>query len=143
MPPDQVLAEVVHRLPGRLRLRVRSDLPPAAIIEELLDRLAALEGVSSVRYRRATGSLLIAHDPGTDDLLERLAAIGLEPFASTPGDAPAGKVGAGDKMTARHVLQGGLIAVAIIEALKGNVFPPAITLLRYAGALSVLDGKTD
>lgn len=54
--------EVVHSLPGRLRLRLSAlrDQPNAAV--EVADALAALDGVVDVQVRPFTGSILCRYD---------------------------------------------------------------------------------
>jgi hypothetical protein len=55
--------EVVHRIPGRLRVRV----PSAADGAQLRDVVAALPGVSSATWSPLTRGLLVLYDPERAD----------------------------------------------------------------------------
>ena len=63
--------EVVHRIPGRLRVRV----PPAADGGQLRDAIAALPGVSSAAWSPLTRGLLVLYDPERADETAIVAAI--------------------------------------------------------------------
>jgi hypothetical protein len=54
-------AEIVHQLPGRLRLRVPAARGNPQFFGDLAQRLGTLAGVRQVRANPRTGSLLVAH----------------------------------------------------------------------------------
>jgi hypothetical protein len=66
------LAELVHQLPGRLRLRVDSRRGDAAFFAGVAKRVAEIAGVRAIRANPRTGSLLIEYD-GTAEALARSA----------------------------------------------------------------------
>ena len=63
--------EVVHRIPGRLRVRV----PPGANGAQLRDTVAALPGVSSATWSPLTRGLLVLYDPERADETTIVATI--------------------------------------------------------------------
>jgi len=83
MPDAAVLptpppAEVEHRLPGRVRLRVRTLRGDAAFFRQVEAGLADIGGVRRVRTDPRTGSILIEHDRGDDtDVLDAARESGL------------------------------------------------------------------
>jgi hypothetical protein len=67
------VAEVVHQLPARLRLRVETRRGDAAFFTAMAKRITGITEVRAVRANPRTGSLLIEHD-GTTDALVRSAS---------------------------------------------------------------------
>src|SRR5919201_2553767 len=63
--------EVVHRISGRLRVRV----PPASDGPQLRDAIGALPGVSSAAWSPLTRGLLVLYDPERADETTIVAAI--------------------------------------------------------------------
>src|SRR5262245_313779 len=63
--------EVVHRIPGRLRVRV----PAAGDAEGLSEAVAALPGVTSVTWSPLTRRLLVLYDRARADDTAIVAAI--------------------------------------------------------------------
>src|SRR5213594_1646005 len=57
--------QVVHRIPGRLRVRV----PPGVRAADLSDAVAALSGVTSVTWSPRTRGLLVLYDRERADAL--------------------------------------------------------------------------
>ena len=81
---------LVHRIPGRARLR--SDAPfGMRTAETLADRLDALEGVEGVRVNPRTGSVLLLYND--ESVFDRASALlfgaGREPERRVPAPAPA------------------------------------------------------
>jgi hypothetical protein len=92
---DPRLVYLVHRGPGRLRLRLRwlRDAPDEATA--LADRLAALPGAAEVEVRPSTGSVLVRYDPelldGERVVDEVLRATGVD-HTTLPGHESAEEV---------------------------------------------------
>jgi hypothetical protein len=61
--PPVVKLDVVHRLPGRLRLRSAALKGDRRASEEMRGQLARIAGVRSVTANPGTGSLLLQYDP--------------------------------------------------------------------------------
>jgi Heavy metal associated domain 2 len=60
LPPRDI--EIVHQLPGRLRIRAAWLKGDAGAGEEVKYRLAQIAGVKAVRANASTGSLLVEYD---------------------------------------------------------------------------------
>ena len=71
------LAELVHQLPGRLRLRVDSRRGDSAFFADMAKRVAGMAGVRAVRANPRTGSLLIEHDGAADALVRSASEQGV------------------------------------------------------------------
>ena len=72
--------DLVHQLPGRLRLRSVTLKRDARAIEERRRRLAEISGVTSVEANPSTGSLLLNYDPTVvppGSVVEVLASCGI------------------------------------------------------------------
>ena len=83
--------DVVHHLPGRLRLRSASLKGDARASEQARRALAAIEGVTSVAANPCTGSLLVEYDPTVlppSDIIDVLAGHGYMPGAPDTGVEP-------------------------------------------------------
>lgn len=83
--------QIVHEVPGRLRLRSTRLWRNPALGAALADRLRAMQGVLSAEASPRTGSLLIHHDaaPGrAESLRAEFAAVPL-PQRPAPVPAPA------------------------------------------------------
>jgi hypothetical protein len=59
--PSTLRAEVEHRIPGRLRMRVRAKRGDAGFFQRVEAALARVSGVRSVRANPQTGSILVEH----------------------------------------------------------------------------------
>jgi hypothetical protein len=92
--PAIVKLDLVHHLPGRLRLRSAELKGNARAGEEARHRLAAVEGVTSVQANPCTGSLLVEYNTTTlspDNIIDVLASHG---YVSETAEA-RGEPGAG------------------------------------------------
>ena len=91
-------AYIVHRTPGRLRIRVPSKKGDSIYFGGVRGFLASLEGVEDVAVAPATGSILVHGRVSQEDVAERARSQGLflvkeEPAAETTTfhDAVAGQ----------------------------------------------------
>ena len=119
-------AEVVHRVNGRLRLRVaerRGDGPWFATTRK---SLAAFPGVSRVTANPDTGTFLVR---GKDLALRRIPEIAEDRgwFALAGPAAP--RLPAGDALAGLAPVFFGL---AVLQAARGQIMVPALSLLWYA-----------
>jgi Heavy metal associated domain 2 len=64
----QISAHVVHRTPGRLRIKIPAARNQVAFFANLQRQLAGAEGISSVTVNPAAASLVVIHDSGVDPL---------------------------------------------------------------------------
>jgi hypothetical protein len=144
-------AYVVHRLGGRMRLKVPEKRKDAQWLAETAERLERLAGVEGVQTAPMTGSLLI-HCEDSGELEELVSQSKL--FQLTPGPIPKRPaleplvrgVAHSDHKTERHTLGGGdlrtllslvFVALAIVQLVRGQIWVPAISLLWYAATLAL------
>jgi hypothetical protein len=146
-------ATVVHRLPGRIRLRIPDRRGDLGYFDMLALELAMLDQVRGVSVNPATTSVLLRYDEPLDRLIETARTQGLftladltlhrEPieqrlrqtFASadvTVREATAGEL---DLMAASAL---GMLGLAALQALRGQLLGPAFNLAWYAGTLFLL-----
>lgn len=144
-------AEVVHCLPGRLRLRVPEKRGDEAVLRQLASGLATHPQVVSVEVRSATGGLLVVHTLGEAwQAIARHAAdrnlfAVTAPVASVAPPSIAEATVAGFKVINRRIRRatGGVIdfqsamfltfvGFAVHQARQGHMLGPVSTLLVNA-----------
>ncbi|QXP84095.1 HMA2 domain-containing protein [Methylococcus sp. ANG] len=144
-------AEIVHCLPGRLRLRVAEKRGDEAALRELASSLAAHPDVVSVDVRSPTGGLLVVHNLGEAWQPIARYAVDRNMFAVAASAAPvpppsiAETTAAGFKVINRRFRRatGGAIdfqsamfltfvGFAVHQARQGHMLGPVSTLLINA-----------
>ncbi len=143
-------AHIVHRLPRRLRLKVPEKRRDAEWLAEAAVQLERLPGVKRVEMRVVSGSLLIHHrvDAGLEG---RLASVGLFHITNAHVGSPPVldpildgltrsqrklKRRTGGRANLEVVLIVLLVSAAAVQALRGKIMVPAISLLWYAAQLA-------
>lgn len=142
-------AQVVHVLPGRLRLKVPERRGDGAFFARARDLLARQSGVAAVAVNPRTASVLIEHAPQIDPpALKRYAATHqvLRLVIPEPGSGTAA-ARAGQGLVAldtrlQDMSRGGvdtesmilaaLVIMGLVQLSRGEVLAPAATLLWYA-----------
>ncbi|MBS0003529.1 MAG: hypothetical protein KFF45_10680 [Thioalkalivibrio sp.] len=139
-------AYLVHKAPGRLRLRVpemRGDIP---FFRDLVARLSPLEDIEAVRANPDTGGVLILHRRDTQQaVLNRVTSVVnltdeeyVPPSAFSRAVTGLGKL---DEVIARETKGGSslsstiflvLMGMALAQIARGQVMAPASSLLWYA-----------
>ena len=136
MPPEAPpAARIVHRLPGRLRLRVEAKRGDAAWFDEVAATLAMISGVEQVATAPRTASITLRHDRPADDVLAAAAARGLfEVVDDGLGEGTASERlrAAVGSFSASEGLALVLTLAALRQVWRGQILPPAVTLLAYA-----------
>lgn len=144
-------AHIVHRLRRRLRLKVPDKRGDADWLAGTASRLERVSGVKRVEIRVVSGSLLIHHrtDAGLE---ERLAAVGLFRITDDHVASPPVLDPIIDGMSRSHrklerrtggranlptVLVVLLVLTAFVQTLRGQILPPAVSLLWYAATLAM------
>ncbi len=144
-------AQIVHRLPGRLRLKISEKRRDTAWFGEITPRLEKLAGVQQVEISPLSGSVLIRYEPH-EPLEQRLRRSGIleitDPAASPPPvlDTLTDVVSRSDKALERRT--GGranlrsllilvLVVLAIVQTLRGRIMIPAISLVIFATQLAL------
>lgn len=126
------LAEIAHETPGRTRLRISDRRGDAVFFAAVAAGVSAIPGVSEVKVAPLTGSVLIRHYGP----LARIRAAAQEARLFVVGDAPPiARPSQAAAIDPKVVLALGLAVAALWQLSKERVWPPALTLLWYAGHL--------
>lgn len=141
---------VVHRAPGRVRLDAPFIRGQVEHGRRIADAAAALEGVSKVEARTATGSVVIFHLDDWEPLAERIAQAAGVTIEARTEQAPVSRnalEGAADFIDAmdqgaRRALGGrtdlselaflGLIVAGTVQLARGRYMGPATALFGQA-----------
>ena len=146
-----VTAQIVHELPGRLRLRIPDKRKDAVFFNELKANALALDGIEQVFSDPLTGSLLIRHLLNSDEIrnlfrnrlnltLEAVVparpSSALAPLSTTVSIMDQGlRRATGGVTDLRVLIFLLLVALAIRQILRGQVMVPAAALLWNAFVL--------
>jgi hypothetical protein len=143
-------AYLVHRIPGRARLRVPARRNDVAFFHELAAAIAGSEGVQGVEANPRAASLLITHGGALEPILEPALGRGLLILADPEVvEAPLAAqlrsrfqdIGAGlrsasngqlDLATAAALF---FLVAGLVQLTRGPVLAPATTLLFSAASL--------
>jgi hypothetical protein len=134
------VAQIVHAIPGRARLRIVERRGDTVFFASVASGLSTIPGVHKIEVRSLTGSILIQHGAP----LERIGAAAQEARLFILGDThsapPAMPATSFDPKAAIAL---GLGALSIWQMTEGRVLPPALTLAWYAASLAGLlsDGE--
>jgi copper chaperone CopZ len=82
--------EIVHRLPGRVRIRAVWLKGNVGAAQDAKRRLAEITGVKAVTANASTGSLLVEYDPATvsrGKIIDALGAAGRSVTAAKPAES--------------------------------------------------------
>lgn len=144
--------EVAHQIDGRTRLRLRERPADQDEVLAFVEHLAGLDGIELVDYRPATGSLVVEHPPlNATEFATAVAQAGgiiepAEPPPPRPDNLMPVRVGLEqvDGLLSRMTAGGmdirtlsfiALIGLAGRQLLRGELMPPAMTLLSWAADL--------
>ncbi len=133
MADDLPIAQLVHAMPGRARLRIVERRGDEAFFAAIATRLSALPGIYHVEVRPLTGSIVIAHGAPIARIgaaAEQAGLFGLDETTEESAEWPELPI---DARTAAMV---GLGLVAVWQLLRGQIFPPAVTAAWYAAHLA-------
>ncbi len=119
------VAEIEHRIPGRIRLRVRARRGDPAFFVRLEAALAAVPGVRNVRANPQTGSVLIEHGGDEKAVLARARDQGLrttEPTDKLPAlrPAPPPDRGKGTPASPLDLAALGLAGAGLMQLVRGE-----------------------
>ncbi len=133
------VAVVVHAMSGRTRLRIAERRGDRAFFASIATGLSAMPGVSRVEARPLTGSILILHVTPFARVAAaaeraRLFAVG---DASIPLSLPATAI------DAKKAAAASLGVFALWQLSRGQILPPALTLVWYAASLTDLWSNVD
>ena len=130
-------AIIAHQSRGRTRLRFRNERGNARFFETLVRRLSAIPGISHVEVRPQTGSVLLLHQGSWMERAEQVLATGLftlmeEEAAGSSLDGATIPPG----LSPQAIVSGLMAALAALQVARGEILPPAVTLLHYADQLA-------
>ncbi len=145
--PDMTTAWIVHRIGGRLRLRVPDHKGDALYFATLVESARALPGVVDVRPNLLVGSVVIEHhdmEPGQIEAL--LGELGLDLVAGEPPAEPPLQVLTDGFAALERELRGvtgnaadlrtlgflALAAAGLFQVARGHTFSAASSLLWHA-----------
>lgn len=140
-------ARVMHGCRGRTRLGFPGQRGKPAFFRDMAHVVAALPGVVRAEGRPATGSLIVEHAGDSAEFLDLAGAAGAFAIETQHMDGPAGLLGpaltrlqaAGlpglDEFGLKHASAMVFVGMAVQQALRGNLMPPAATALWYAFSL--------
>jgi hypothetical protein len=144
-------ARIVHRLPGRLRIKFDKQKGNVAFFSMLSSELRTCPGVLDVTANPVTASALIQHTGAESKVLQFAAAHRLFKVITSNGSpadtqvrmvAGLGSINrdikrvSGGSMDLNALVVLGLTGLAIQQAIEGNVMAPALSLLWYAYSAS-------
>lgn len=150
-------ARVVHRTPGRLRLRIPSRLKDHAYFEHVCQTLAESSAVSEVVANPATASVLILHRDDADVILTLGAERHLFQPAAHPPEPPTVlehayvALHAVDRSLSERTHHRldlptaaffGLAMAGTLQVFRGAVLPAGVTLYSTAAAILLGAGRS-
>lgn len=143
-------AHLVHSIPGRMRIRVPEHRGDDRYFSRVQARLQKRPGVKSVIVNALSGSILILHDLGEEELKQYAEDNGLfhivsEVVQSSPlSERLAGHFEAvgdtfqkatGGVLDLKGITFLALAAAGVIQLVRKKALPEGTTLLWYASAL--------
>jgi hypothetical protein len=135
MPTALPEAEIVHAMPGRMRLRIPARRGDAVFFASVATGLSTIAGIDKVGTRPLTGSILIHHNAPlarVTEAAEKARLFVVTPRAASPGFPEA------ISLDPRMVVGLGLGVLALWQLTQGRVLPRAATLAWYAANLTGL-----
>lgn len=151
-------ASIVHKLPGRVRLRIPSRLRDTGYFDAVARGLVEIDSVEKVTANPTAGSILIVYNGELEWLLGEAAARGwftLETSGREKGLPFERRVAgvmeriesrlreAGAPSAMKSPLVAGLIVAGAVQLLRGRWLPSGLTLAGYAAGLSYLSQRSE
>lgn len=138
-----VRAQIVHQMPGRVRLRVRERRSDSGYFSALSQDLSRLHGVRHVKVNPDTASVVIEYAGSAETLMQQLqfhelSVQGPEKVNVTHGrPAPRAPIPSMQLVSGRDInpmfMLGTVLAVlGIVQTVRGNILVPAMSTMWYA-----------
>ena len=147
---NPTLAHVVHRMPGRARLRVVGRRHDKAYFRAVRERLNSADAVHHVEVNDKTGSILFRFDP--DYPFESLVALADDLFTLFQPVAKGSLIGlfldfysklsksigaaSQDRLRLFELFFALTVILSLVQIWRGKILPPAFTLLQIAFAIA-------
>lgn len=151
-------ASIVHKLPGRVRLRISSHIRDTSYFDGVARGLVEIDSVERVTANPAAGSILMLYRGELEWLLAEAARRGW--FTVEGGERESGppferrvagvigqvesrlrEAGAPQAMTSPLVA--GLVLAGAVQLLRGRWLPSGMTLAGCAAGLSYLSQRSE
>jgi len=136
-----VTAEIVHQLPGRIRLRLNEKRGDPEYFAALSENVSRCNGVQRVKVNPSTGSVIVEFSDSTESLVRRLeeeqglavARHEPAPRQNEPVTRPAAFHIVSNRDINPMFMVGTLLAaVGIVQTLRGKILVPSLSVLWYA-----------
>jgi hypothetical protein len=145
-----VAAHIVHRVPGRVRMRIPHRRHHHEFFADVEKRLSQCANIASVSANPTTASVLVCFEGELKTVLAQAAAVGLGALLDISDALPPIKpvdeallerltetdarivASTGGAMNGGSAVLVGLLAAALVQLWRGQTFGPAIPLLWYA-----------
>lgn len=131
------VAELIHTIPGRSRLRIVARRGDGVFFATVATGLSTLQGVRKVEVSPLTGSVLLQHDVPLNGIARAAEEARLFALATTVAPQLLAAMRE-EPVNVRILLAVGFGALALLQLGRGVVLPQAATLAWYAAALSGL-----
>ena len=119
-------AEIEHRIPGRMRLRVRNRRGDGQFFDRVASSLSQQGGIRLVRVNPATAGILVEHDGEEDAVTGSARALGLFEVVP-PAKSVASRSGApyrpsgGPTSSPLDLTAAGLAGAGLLQLARGQV----------------------
>lgn len=135
---------VIHRIPGRMRLRIPGRRGDAHYFEQFSDTCGRVDGVSTVRANPGTASVMVEFAGSEGQFLEQLQE-GCDVRIDQP--VPRGRsrnvprtagaensvhLVAGRDINPMFMTAAALATLGVIQLARGKILAPSVTLMWYA-----------
>lgn len=135
--PDIPRALIVSSLAGRMRLRLPEHQHDAAFFRLLGQAVLMLPGVTASSTNALTAGVLIRFRGPPEALLAAAAKEGV--FCA---DTPVSPLGQNSAAQLAPLGAAALALMAMLQAARGSILPPAATLIWYAASLILAAPRT-
>lgn len=142
------VAEIVHRMPGRIRLRVPERRGDEAYFSALSEQISRLDGISHAKANPRTGSIVIEFFDDERSMMQELQNQGLSieqrvispprkndqsrPFSTSDDDVEPFHIVSNRDINPMFMLGTLLAAVGIVQTFRGKILVPSLSVLWYA-----------
>ncbi len=149
------VAHIIHRVPGRARLKFPDHRGDQGLLDRLAEQLEAHGGVNQVDASGRTGSLLIRHSVSLGEIIafaeqNALFTLGGElKWRNTLASRTQAHLRTLDEritrssegnLDLRSLLIMAFLGLTLTQLIRGQILPPASTLLWYAAQLLGIKG---
>lgn len=136
-------AMIAHRIPGRIRLIIHAKRGDSDYFADLSESLSRFPNVQSTRANPTTGSIALNFIGSLEDILQRAEQedlLSIVDGVATGSDSPAParssaspiNLVSGRDINRMFMIGSVLMIIAGYQALRGQVFPPALSVFWFA-----------